>query len=266
VNIGIIRLSFIASCFVCLFSCVNTKKLNVVWVLKKQNIYETISDSNGHFSIVKDSIIEPLIAKLIKRDSFLFVKVYEGKFSKDTLGKAKFEPVPQGLFFPYVDHLDPGSSTFAASRKLVYISASPVFQALTIPVKVRLETNGYPYESEASINLGIAYGWKFTHNVYHNYYHRKTGDFVNSSENRYSITPGIFAGPGIVELTARNSISPNDRNVLALSYGAMLVFGINRLNVGLALGFDDAVGNGDKNWIYQNKAWIGTTISFDLIQ
>ena len=265
-NTGFVRwITLCSGCFF-LFSCVNTKKLNVVWVFKKQSIYETVTDSSGRMIVVKDSIVESLTAKLIERDSFLTIKIYGGKLLKDTLGNANSPSLPKGLFFPYAEHPYPGTSTFTESKKLVYLSSSQVFQALTIPVKVRLETGEYPYESEASINLGVAYGRKFTHNIYRNHYYREGGEYVNSSENRYSITPGVFVGPAVIELTPQNSNSPNDRNVLSISYGAMLVFGINRLNVGVALGFDNAAGNSDKNWIYQNKPWIGAIITFDLIQ
>ena len=139
-------------------------------------------------------------------------------------------------------------------------------QALTIPLKVRFGQGSVPYEAEPSINFGVAFGWKFTHYVYQNYYHEKTRLFLNKSSNRYSLTPGVFVGPGVVELTAKNSQVPDDRNVLSFSYGAMLVFGINRLNIGVALGFDNAVANNDKDWIYQSKPWLGATISLDLIQ
>jgi hypothetical protein len=261
-----IRLLFTISLVFCLLSCVNTKKLNVVWVFKNQVIYENTADSNGKAIIIKDSIIKPLTVKLTKVDSVLSITMYEGKVLKDTLKLSKTALLPNGLFFPYVEQFSGGSSTFVGSKKLVYLSSSPVLQALTIPVKVRFATSGYPYEAEASINLAIAFGWKFTHTVYRNFYHRKTGLFVSSVNNHYSITPGLFVGPSIVELTSQNSLSSYDRNVLSLAYGAMLVFGLNRLNIGIALGLDDALGNDDKNWIYQGKPWLGATISFDLIQ
>ncbi len=263
---GFTRLLIIYAGLVFFSSCVNTKKLDVVWVFKNQNIYEITKDSIGKTLLIRDSIVKSLTAKIIKRDSFLSLKIYDGVVLKDTLRTGNSAGLPQGLFFPYINRPDSGSSTFAKSKKLSWLTSNQVFQALSIPVKVRLRTGEYPYQAEGSINFGIAYGWKFTHHVYQNYYYRKTGDFVNSSENHYSLTPGLFAGPGIIELTPQNSITPNNRNILSFTYGAMLVCGVNRLNVGLALGFDNAVGNSDKEWVYQNKPWIGVTISFDLIQ
>ena len=251
---------------VLLFSCVNTKKLDAVYVYKKQIIYEGTIDNNGRNIILKDSITVPLIIKITKKDSFIAITKYEGDYRSDTLRTNTPGPIYRGLFFPYYDTAVAGKSTFVGSKKLKYLSTSPVFQALTIPLKVRFGEGSTPYVAEASINFGVAFGWKFTHHEYENFYHRKTGLFVSSENNHYSITPGVFVGPAVVELTAQNSNVPDDRNVLSFSYGAMLVFGINRLNIGLALGFDNAVANNDKDWIYQGKPWMGFTITFDLIQ
>jgi hypothetical protein len=107
---------------------------------------------------------------------------------------------------------------------------------------VRFAQRSTPCTAEGSINFGVAFGWKFTHHEYENFYHRKTGLFVSSENNHYCLTPGIFIGPGVVELTPGNSISSTDRNILSFTYGGMLEFGINRLNIGLALGFDNVVG------------------------
>jgi hypothetical protein len=235
-------------------------------VYKKQVIYEGKTDINGSNIILKDSITVPLIVKITKSDSFIQLRKFEGDYLTDTLRKNVMGPIYKGLFFPYFDTAVNGTSTFVGSKKLRYISTSPVFQALTIPIKVRFGQGSTPYAAEGSINFGVAFGWKFTHHEYENFYHRKTGLFVNNEYNHYSITPGIFVGPGVVELTTNNSKVTEDVNVLSLTYGAMLVFGLNRLNIGLALGIDNAVGNSDQNWIYQGKPWLGITISFDLIQ
>ncbi len=249
-----------------LISCVNTKKLDSVYVYKKQIIYEGKTDINGRNIILRDSITAPLIIKITKKDSFMAITKYEGELRSDTFRTNVIRPTYQGLFFPYYDTATAGKSTFVGSKKLKYISTSPVFQALTIPLKVRFGQASMPYEAEGSINFGVAFGWKFTHHEYENFYHRKTGLFVSNENNHYSITPGIFVGPAVVELTTQNSLVSADRNVLSFSYGAMLVFGINRLNIGLALGFDNAVGNRNEDWIYQGAPWMGFTISFDLIQ
>jgi hypothetical protein len=249
-----------------LFSCVNTKKLNLAWVYKKQIIYEGVTDGTGRNFILKDSITESGIAKITRRDTMVSLILLEGSYTRDTLKKDAPGPVYQGLFFPYMDWKEKYLSIFVGSRKLRYIETSPVLQALTIPLKVRFGQGNVPYEAEPSINFGVAFGWKFTHYVYQNYYHEKSRLFLNRSYNHYSLTPGIFVGPGVVELTNKNSNVADDRNVLSFSYGAMLVFGINRLNIGVALGFDNAVANNDKDWIYQSKAWLGATITLDLIQ
>jgi hypothetical protein len=250
--------------FLC--SCVNTKKLNVAWIYKNQVIYEGRSDSSGRYLVFKDHLIKPAVVKINKRDSIITIQLFEGDYQQDSFRRDLSRPIYHGLFFPYVDSLPLKGSVFAGGSKLRYLESSPVFQALTIPLKVRFGTSSQPYEAEPSINFGVALGWKFTHHVYENFYHRKSGAFVNSEDNHYSLTPGVFIGPSVVELNTQTSTVPSDRNVLSFAYGGILVFGINRLNIGLALGIDNAIGNNDKNWIYQGKPWLGATISFDFIQ
>ena len=89
-------------CFL-LFSCVNTKKLNLAWVYKKQIIYEGVTDSSGRNIILKDSITESGIAKITRRDTMISLILIEGNYTRDTLKKDAPGPVYQGLFFPYMD-------------------------------------------------------------------------------------------------------------------------------------------------------------------
>lgn len=98
-------------------SCINTKKLDVVYVYKKQIIYEGKTDGNGSSTILRDSITAPLIIKIIKKDSFIAVTKYEGEYVSDTVKINVTVPVYNGLFFPYYDTTVTGKSTFVGSKK-----------------------------------------------------------------------------------------------------------------------------------------------------
>jgi hypothetical protein len=192
--------------------------------------------------------------------------ILEGELKSDTLTMNQKPVYPKGFFFPYLDTVSNSNVRFVESKKLKYMETSPVFQAITIPLKVRFSKGNLPYNASGSINIGFAMGWKFTHSVYKNYHHRETNLFLNSKKNSFSFTPGLFFGPTIIELDIENSNLINDRDVLGLTSGGMIVFGINRFNIGVALGVDCVIGNQNKSWVYNGVPWIGATIALDFIK
>ena len=249
-----------------LSACVNTKKLDNVWLYKKQIIFEKAKDKNGQQILFRDSISKPCIVKLDKKDEFVNIEFLEGAYKRDTLfGKTVGEDYSK-FFFPLADNIKVSTKKYVRSEKLRYLEISSIFQALTLPIKVRFAQKKQPYSADGSINLGFAFGWKFTHSIYKNYYQKKGMVFMKQQTKSFSITPGVFAGPTVLEITTLNSNATDDRKVLGLTYGAMVAFGVNRFNFGLASGIDYIVQNKSKNWIYNGKPWIGVTIAIDFIE
>ncbi len=247
-------------------SCVNTKKYNTAWLYKNQVIYESKLDKKGRNIILKDSVMESSIVKITEKDSIVSLVVLEGELKSDTLTINQKPHYPKGLFFPYLDTISNSNTRFIESNKLKYMQTSPVFQAITIPLKVRFAQGDVPYTASGSINIGFAVGWKFTHHVYKNFHHRGTNLYLNSKTNSFSFTPGIFFGPTIIELDRENSNLINDRDILGITGGGMIVFGINRFNIGVAVGVDHVIGNQNKSWIYSGVPWVGATIALDSIK
>jgi len=58
----------------------------------------------------------------------------------------------------------------------------------------------------------------------------------------------------------------SDRKSPAFTYGCMVLIGLNSIGIGYAFGFDNIIGSGSKNWVYQNRIWHGITVSVDLIK
>lgn len=85
------------------------------------------------------------------------------------------------------------------------------------------------------------------------------------ARNDYSFTVGFFAGPSSVDIKKETVDNPGDfvagRTNPVLSYGINTIFARNGLGFLFALGFDKAYGKFGKNWIYNNRPWVGFGIS-----
>lgn len=166
-------------------------------------------------------------------------------------------------YYPETKHLENKDV-----KKFVYFDSKPQLQALTIPIKIRPKLSGYldsfPSQAETGFNLDVAFGWKF--NIL-NIYNGRKGIFGQAT-NTWSVTPGIFLGLGATSLSSANTRNPVitfDRSAPTISKGAYLMLGFNNINIGGAIGWDNATGIGGKEWLYQNKMWYGLIFGFDLL-
>jgi hypothetical protein len=120
------------------------------------------------------------------------------------------------------------------------------------------------------VNLGFAYVFKFTNHTYRRLYwnNSKKAEALADQNTRFTYAFGPFIGPTIVDLKSGNTDGKvkKDRSVIGLTYGGVAVLGYNEFNVGLALGFDTALGGEGKHWIYKNKPWIGFVLALDIIK
>lgn len=180
-------------------------------------------------------------------------------FRAENLGK---------IYFPEAE-LDPDG---AAYTKLNYFDSKPVLQALSIPLRFRPKlrnaalADSFPQQVETGVNVGIALGWKFTHNVYNS----KQGVFGQTT-NRYALSPGYFMGLGATDLKKSNTRGPTivfERKAAVLTKGFYLMLGVNSINIGGAVGWDSVLGSSNerKGWLYQGKTWYGVIVAVDLLK
>jgi hypothetical protein len=170
------------------------------------------------------------------------------------------------LYFPEVDFDTSANPPF----RLEYFDSKPVLQALSIPLKIRpkLDTealkDSFPSQAETGFNVGVALGWKFTHNIYNS-----NKNIFGQNTNKYSIAPGIFLGAGATDLKKANTRNPRivfERKAALVTTGGYLMFGINSINLGYAFGADFATGTGSKQWLYQGKIWHGIIFAIDILK
>lgn len=261
-----------------LSSCVNTKKLNNHWIYKNQKIYSNYDKvSNGDsmpVSCIKTyNIKEGFAAKITDENGEITISNFDTLMVErinDTVVKSA-DGSKTNYYYPskltFRDTLTFRKSFLKDKPSFKYLEISPVLQASTIPFKFRPKQDSINSNVSTSGNLGFVYGLKFTNHNYKNIYNSK-GKRYNTHKTSYSITPGFFVGPTTVDLTANNTNNyvNDDITVLGINSGFLLVFGVNKFNIGGAIGFDYAFGKDGEKWIYNGEPWYGFVLSLDFIK
>ncbi|MNY23850.1 hypothetical protein D3C86_1575330 [compost metagenome] len=116
---------------------------------------------------------------------------------------------------------------------------------------------------ETGVNIGFAPVLKWNLNIF-NPIKKTMGKTLNS----YSINTGLLLNLGATDLSNTGNAPglETNRKSATFSYGGFVLFGINNINFGYALGWDKVLGSGGSYWIYQNKPWQGIVISLDIIK
>lgn len=155
-------------------------------------------------------------------------------------------------------------------NSLKYFDTKPVFQALTVPIKVRSKLtdvavpDSFPAQVTTGFNLGLSFGWQFTHNVF-----KENKNLFGKNTTKFSFTPGAFFGVGAQKLNTSNTRGPMvqiERSAFMISPGLFALIGIDRFNLGYAFGWDVVTGKNSSSWVYQGKHWHGIIVAIDLLK
>jgi hypothetical protein len=147
-----------------------------------------------------------------------------------------------------------------------YTDLKFAIQTLSIPLKFRKALDDgtkYPQQVETGVNIGFAPVIKYNFNVYN-----PTKKVMGKSLNQYSINTGLILNIGATDLKSASNAPglKSDRKSPTFTYGTFLMFGINNINFGYAIGWDKIMGEGHSNWVYQDKLWHGIIIALDIIK
>lgn len=135
---------------------------------------------------------------------------------------------------------------------------------LTIVSKYRPVSKGFPNQFNTNLNGAAYVGYR--KDIYQINYHENRLGFYNRNITHYGISLGGFAGLGstaINEWTTMPSLSKEYDGVV-FTKGLGAIIGIDKLNFGLAVGWDDLLDKYKVLWIYQHKAWYGITLGLNL--
>lgn len=154
---------------------------------------------------------------------------------------------------------------------VTYFDSQIAVQALTIPLKVRPALtsealrDSFPSQAISGFNLGFSAGWQFRYNAF-----RSKKNLFGDHTTKFSITPGGFLGLGAQKLNNANTRGPNrfsiERSAVSISMGFYAMLGFDRFNIGYAIGWDYATGNGRSAWVYQGHHWNGIIVALDIFK
>jgi len=249
-----------------LSGCGENKKIftgNKVAVYK-DNQQARLKDPSIHDTLAIYEVKQPIFVKVQDKTDY-----YEFKPNFSYMTKISFvEIIP-----PATDKLKHGSNAYfpendkvATTNSLKYGDGKFGLQALTIPLKFR---NGIgdgtknPPLVETGVNINFAPFYKLNYNVFN-----PDKKFMGKPLATYSISTGALLGLGSADLKAATN-SPgliSDRKSGMFTYGTFLMFGVNNINFGYAIGWDNVLGQGSSHWVYQGKMWQGIVIAFDVIK
>jgi hypothetical protein len=231
-----------------------TSETNNLLIYKPDSSFKAIITDKGDYLLVNP--IKKMSALKIP-DKKIQLKTAPVSWRAENVGK---------LYFPESDYDTSENVPF----RFKYLDTKPVLQALTIPLKIRPKLNSealrdsFPSQAETSFNVGVAFGWKFTTNVYN-----AKKNIFGQNTNRYSLSPGLFLGAGATDLKKVNTRNPKiafERKAAMITTGGFIMVGINTINLGYAFGADFSTGIGNKQWLYQGKIWHGIIFAIDIIK
>jgi len=207
--------------------------------------------------------------EIVDKTNYLTLKKKDLSSYTELKKSVSVKPVPEkidlkGAFYTSENSLDDFDSF---QKNFSYIETKLALQTLSIPLKFRKEVDNagttIPNQVETGVNVGFAPVIKYTFNKFEP--HRK---FMGKAKNQYSINSGLLLNLGATDLKGASN-APGiavDRKAATFTYGTFLMFGVNNINFGYAIGWDNAIGDGASNWVYQNKLWHGLIIALDIIK
>jgi hypothetical protein len=206
-------------------------------------------DFDSGYYKMKSSCCKPSDVYIdLVEDSIIVYKVTgEGKTKAPELSSA------QGIRFSQIDN-----SSFLHESS--FIKNSIDLDLSTVILKYRPSYSGVPNQLSSNINAVIYFGLR------RDFYRVKSNisplKKVSSNLRHIGFDAGFLAGFGItpVNPTVTNSKLVQEYDGFYFQKGLALFFTIDRMSVGLALGFDNLLDENSHIWIYNQKPWIGIVL------
>jgi hypothetical protein len=164
--------------------------------------------------------------------------------------------------YPIADHQQPTESTFLSHNSLL-IDRSFDFDVLSVPFKFRPSASGFPRQITADFNGNIFLGYR-SDRFRTRYLSTPAGRLREIKERAFTV--GVFGGIGttFVSPWTTNYKTTDEYNGFILSRGLSFMTGLNKLTIGVGIGWDSLTDRDRDIWIYQHKLWYGGTISLNL--
>ena len=131
------------------------------------------------------------------------------------------------------------------------------------PFKFRPRASGFPRQLNTSFNGNIFVGYridKFRIRL------KSTPKGIKSVVRHRGVSVGGFGGLGstLVSPWTTNYQTTDEYDGFVLSRGLSIMGAVNSLTVGFGIGWDYLTDRDKNIWIYQNKPWLGVTLSLNI--
>jgi hypothetical protein len=135
---------------------------------------------------------------------------------------------------------------------------------LTIPFKYRFRLSDMPRQFTSSLSGGLYLGYRT--DIYLLHY---AANLLGKSSRHITHTGFSFGGFTGIGGTAMNPWVTGDQlqieyEGIIWSKGVAGIVGLNHFTVGLALGWDHLLDRNRRDWIYQQKPWLGFVFGLNL--
>lgn len=130
--------------------------------------------------------------------------------------------------------------------------------------KYRPSVYGLPPQLSNEFNLALYAGWRFDYFRYRSKKDALGRHQPNLSGRGFDV--GVFAGPGttLVSPFSTRGHRADEYNGMIMQTGAAAFFELSMASFGLAAGTDFLTGPDRRNWIYQNRLWLGFVVGIAL--
>lgn len=147
-----------------------------------------------------------------------------------------------------------------------YTFAEPSFDLdlLTIPLKYRPDTEGFPRQLTTSFQAAVYTGLRTDY--YRMGYTKTPLGKQKRHFNHFGFSMGAFAGVGSAFINEgyTNGTIAYEYDAFVINGGVAGIVGVNNFTLGLAIGIDHLMDQNREEWIYQHKPWVGLAFGLNL--
>ena len=177
---------------------------------------------------------------------------------------------PASLAGDHVDTVKAVSLVFPQSRQprdfkeYRFRKNSYDINVITIAAKCHPAVSGFPIELYSSFNGAFYLGYRS--DMYELTYSRTPLKIEKRETEHHGYSLGAFLGMATSHIDPYVTLGQIDYEYegFQLQGGGAFIIALNRLNFGLAVGWDYLLDQNKDVWIYQTKPWVGLSVGFNV--
>jgi hypothetical protein len=135
---------------------------------------------------------------------------------------------------------------------------------LAIPVKYRVSQSVIPAQLTSEINAALYVGKR--KDYFQVNFEKNPANRFKRKIDHYGFSVGGFVGLGnsVINSDVSQGLIPYEYQGITFSKGIAGIIAINNFTVGVAYGFDNLLDKNSRQWIYNQKPWLGLALGLNL--